>query len=231
MNCLKVMFIFLLVCVANRAHKITPKIIEGQSASRGQFPFYALLQVYLDEPMPMNCGGTLISEQFILTCGHCLMKPARRASVYLGIWNTEALEEEVDIITVEADRFHLYPFHINHMHWNDIALIHLPRPAMLNQYIQPVKLPIDCSSNINLDVIVMGHGRTSIDGVSPTDYLKFAHLQTVPMKECLSSYKFLLFRKSVICAKPYQGSRQSAYKVFYHFIFVFRFQIWINQFI
>lgn len=232
MNCLKVVLIILSACGSNHAHKFTPKIIDGQSATRGQFPFYALLQIYIGESMPINCGGILISADFILTCGHCLMKPACRASVYLGIWNTKLLEQETDIIAVEANRFHIYPFHVDKLHWNDIALIHLPRPAMLNEYIQPIRLPSDCSSNIHLDVIVMGHGRTSIDGISPTDYLKYAHLQTVPIQECRTSYKFLLFRKSVICAKPYEGSRQSAYKVFFYHFFLCDLNLnWLNQFV
>ena len=45
-----------------------PRIINGEQAAEGQFPW----QVGLNVNDFWFCGGSIISEEWILTAGHCV---------------------------------------------------------------------------------------------------------------------------------------------------------------
>ncbi len=50
------------------------RIVGGKAASLGQFPWQAQIwtKKYSDQPPDFTCGGTLVSEDVIVTAGHCL---------------------------------------------------------------------------------------------------------------------------------------------------------------
>lgn len=49
---------------------ITGRIIQGTPAEPGQFPWQAALQFQTADG-GFFCGGSIISDRFILTAGHC----------------------------------------------------------------------------------------------------------------------------------------------------------------
>lgn len=53
--------------------KYVPLIIGGENATAGEFPHMALLgYTTANGKISWECGGSLISEKFVLTAGHCL---------------------------------------------------------------------------------------------------------------------------------------------------------------
>ena len=49
---------------------INRRIVGGQSATLGQFPYQALLSLKDSAGKPGVCGGSIISHNFILTAAH-----------------------------------------------------------------------------------------------------------------------------------------------------------------
>lgn len=53
---------------------IAPRIINGQLAATNQFPWHVSIQGNLTNGQGMLCGGALISNAFVLTAAHCVVK-------------------------------------------------------------------------------------------------------------------------------------------------------------
>ena len=119
------------------------RIINGQDARA--YSWSMIVSLRLDNPSKHACGGTILSEYFILTAAHCITQEALKnpsiVSVYAGI---NYLNERNAVIR-RADQIHV------HANWsgstseasNDIALIHLSRPLDLstNPYLSRTCLP------------------------------------------------------------------------------------------
>lgn len=104
---MKFLFILLqIVCLRtaiNVAFDLQPRIINGDPARTGQFPYFASF-VITRQRFLMDCGATLISNEWLLTAAHCLDK-ADSLVARLGTSNLN----------------HIYPFYIARMFWNDIG--------------------------------------------------------------------------------------------------------------
>lgn len=61
--------IILAVCMAIARAEVEPRIIGGQNAEDGQFPYQVSLRTKLSNKH--FCGGSIISSRFILTAAHC----------------------------------------------------------------------------------------------------------------------------------------------------------------
>lgn len=49
------------------------KIVGGQKATRGQFPYQIGMYLYKQDQSGSKCGGSLISRQWIVTAAHCTL--------------------------------------------------------------------------------------------------------------------------------------------------------------
>lgn len=56
------------------AFKIQPRILNGDTAVEGQFPYHVFLKIETGNRRSGQCGGVLVNDEWILTAGHCLTK-------------------------------------------------------------------------------------------------------------------------------------------------------------
>ncbi|XP_039966890.1 brachyurin-like [Bactrocera neohumeralis] len=185
----------------------TGRITNGQVAAQKQFPYQAGLRLYVPGGAAW-CGGSVISDRWILTAAHCTDNLTTGVDVYLGTWDrTDPTEKNQQIIFVSKKNV------IVHENWdedtitNDISLIKLPVPIEFNDYIQPIALPkksASYDSYVDKSVIASGWGRISDSATSVTDLLRWIEVPVMSNRGC--NIWFLGSVKSTnICIKTTGG--------------------------
>lgn len=193
----------LLLLRLNLAFELKPRIINGFAAKRGQYPFYAFLVMQTLEKNISRCGGSLISDQFVLTAAHCT-QPFEKIAVYLGMWKAKDKNEIGRYREVVGKRnFYVHPNYNVTLIINDISLIKLKAAITFTANIQPIRLQDTCESNENISVIAIGNGYfSSKHQIAPI--LQWAPLTTISYPQCMKYYKFDFIAwhtKITICAE------------------------------
>lgn len=106
--------------VTNNAFKLDSRIVDGQNAKIGQFPYYAFLNIRLLENEGAACGASLLSDEWLLTAAHCL-RGAKSLDVVLGESQLEHFEPGAIAISVGSDGFHVHPDYNPSAALNDIG--------------------------------------------------------------------------------------------------------------
>ncbi|XP_039868482.1 serine protease 48-like [Simochromis diagramma] len=125
------------------------RIIEGQDATPGSWPWHAIVVTY--GPYGYNqCGGSLITNQWVLTAAQCLPSSSYNTVVHLGRFNQSGSNpneqtQKVENIVCYSQRpnydYDYYDYY--YYYWpynNDICLLKLSAPVIFTDYIQPICL-------------------------------------------------------------------------------------------
>lgn len=195
---------FLLFLYTHDALKLESRIIGGFAAKRGQYPFYVFLVQKSAQKNVTWCGGSLISDQFVLTAAHCT-QPAEKIALHLGTWKAKHGNETGRIAEiVRRKNVYIHPNYNAKYLINDISLIKLKQSITLTANIQPIRLQGTCQSNDNAKVIAIGNGYHSRKyPLAPI--LQWTPLTTIPFRHCKSVWPFLVWHQSAICAKNSEG--------------------------
>lgn len=142
------------------------RIINGQTATPGQFPYQASLRVWAQPqgaPRPSFihfCGGSIISKRWILTAAHCLVEltDQNRVIIVLG---TNHISQGGD--RYQKERHIVHPkFDVNIL--NDVGLVKSKKDFVYSARVRPIELNTS-PVGAGVTVTVSGWGDTKV-GVS-----------------------------------------------------------------
>ncbi|OAQ98463.1 hypothetical protein LLEC1_02959 [Akanthomyces lecanii] len=157
-----------------------PTIIGGQAALNGSAPYI----VSIRKAGAHMCGGSLISDQWVLTAGHCLMDVVPRSlTVVAGSNSLRAGGVERNVSQgITNDDFDSVK------RINDIALLRLAAPLELTDSIRPVDLYQSQEIDAGTNVTVYGWGYTSYPPGPKPQELQFVSRNTISNAACNDAY-------------------------------------------
>ncbi|GJQ81841.1 hypothetical protein Trydic_g9869 [Trypoxylus dichotomus] len=162
--------------------------ITADVVSVGEVPFFALVGYESGEggAIRFDCGGTLISETFVLTAAHCLVRVDEKTPklVRLGTVDYTTDKDEVTAQDVPVTEITVHPEYHHIRRHNDIGLVKLSKPVKFSQNVNAVCLYDKDDSPKGLIAV----GRGSSESGEIGESLKKTYLQTYDLDKCNQSY-------------------------------------------
>ncbi|XP_068633276.1 serine protease persephone-like isoform X2 [Battus philenor] len=163
-------------------------ILGGVVAEEGEFPHMVALGYQRSSAYVFLCGGSLISQKFVLTAVHCIetLERIKPKMIRVGVLNITGSKwnDETDY---EIEGFHLYPNYTRARKYHDLAIIRLTKPVPYSNKIFPACLYTK-EREPTTPLYVTGWGVTDITRASTSKVLLKALLDIVQRDRCNMLY-------------------------------------------
>ncbi|XP_055696327.1 venom protease-like [Lutzomyia longipalpis] len=188
-------------------------VVGGVPANLGEFPHMAAL----GNPDPDGngtkffCGGSLISERYILTAAHCVGQTVPTV-VRLGELDLTKDDDGATPRDYGIEQIFSHPDYKGSSVYSDIALIRLNETVEFYKLVRPACLPQNATEE-GLGLAAYGWGHTSFGGTE-SPFLQKVTLSVFTKEECTPNYPPSRrlkdgLRENQICAGDYSGLKDT----------------------
>ena len=181
------------------------RIVGGQAASAGQFPYQAGLLAQFSQGQGV-CGGVLANANRVLTAAHCWFDGLNQASSFIVVLGSNLLFSGGTRLTSSSV--------VMHESWtpslirNDIAIINLPQSVSFSNTIAPVALPSGSQISETFageTARASGFGLTSDGGsITTSQFLSWVDAPIITNTVCTFSFPIIL-QSSNLCISGANG--------------------------
>lgn len=161
-------------------------IVGGEKAKLNEFPHMGAIGYRNPDTggIEFRCGATLISERFVLTAAHC--RNADAVVVRLGDLDLTSDTDGAAPRDYEIQEFIKHPEYTARTKYNDIALVRLAVPVLINSRVRPACL-YQSADIKQQKLIATGYGAMENFG-SNANYLMKVVLDRYDQDACQQAY-------------------------------------------
>ncbi|RZC38483.1 Trypsin and/or DUF1986 domain containing protein, partial [Asbolus verrucosus] len=182
------------------------KIIGGDDVSIERVPYQISLQYNGDH----FCGGSIISQTYIVTAAHCTYEQDPAA---LSIRAGTAIRGDGGQV-ISVSKVHDHPNFNRFTADYDIAVLELETPLTLGRFVAPIVLPSENQTwPAGTEVFVSGWGALSEDAATFPTNLQGVALEIVDEAACVSAYGMVyLVTERMLCAGVNEGGKAACHE-------------------
>ncbi|KAF7997873.1 hypothetical protein HCN44_009271 [Aphidius gifuensis] len=163
-------------------------IVGGTKADPKEFPHMAAIGFNSKQTREIFwlCGGTLVSEIFVLTAAHCTSSSEFGVASWVRVGDLNLVRNDDDALVQEkrvVERIR-HSGHKKPSQYHDIALLRLESPVRFNAWVRPACLPTSPAILKPKRAIASGWGREDWTDKKGTDDLLKVVLDLVPHARC-----------------------------------------------
>ncbi|KAF7204503.1 serine protease 27-like [Nothobranchius furzeri] len=188
------------------------RIVGGVAASDGSWPW----QVDIQKSGSHVCGGSLITNNWVLSAAHCFPNPSDTSpyTIYLGRYQLNGINS--NMVTSSVRQISIPSDYVDPQTGNDVALVQLSAPVTWSDYILPVCLPAS-STLFPADLVcyVTGWGNVRQDvPLSGVGTLQEVQVPIIDQTSCQDMYLMdpadqVDILSDMICAGYQKGGKDS----------------------
>lgn len=196
----------------SKCDSTTPLIVGGEKTRNGEYPHMAAIGWgTLDGTLEFKCGGSLISERFVLTVAHCGRADGSGPSIVrLGDQNLKSQADGLTEVDIQIEKFIKHENYRRSSHYDDIAVIKMARDVEFTKYIRPACL-WQAQDIPSASTVATGWGYTQMSGQTSDELLK-VELNIIGNKLCDNFYQEQLdegIKSTQMCAGVLTGSKDT----------------------